>query len=141
MGALEDLFRHDQDLHGEEDSLRQQQTGKPLRRVFHWRLETPKASKALVILRYFPEGDVVEVISEPGHFTFSEDFQYAFQVLCGDYALNPKKTACFERFLEKRLHCYRQQYIQFRITEGLVSREIVSDFQFNDLLNQLSRWK
>lgn len=141
MGALEDLFRHDQDLHREEDSPRRRQTGEPLRSVFHWRLETPKASKALLILRYFPPGNVVTTISQPGHFTFSEDFQYAFSVVCGYFDLNPQRTACFERFTEKRIHCHRQRYIQFRMTQGSVSREIISGFEFDQLLNQLSQWK
>jgi len=137
MGDLEEFFRRDQKIHGE--LLGGKDAHLLVRRVFYWRLETPKASKALLDLRYFGKKTVVVAFSQPGHFTFSEDFLYAFNLLCGNFDLHPNKTACFERFLEKRIHCHRQKYIQFRLVGDIVSREFLSGEDFDRLITRLNQ--
>lgn len=133
MENLEEFFRHDQKLHGEKDAHL------PLRRIFHWRLETPKASKALIDLRYFGSRAVIVAYSQPGYFKFSEDFLYAFDRLCGDFGLESHNTACFEWFLHKAdFNISSAKYMQFRLTANMVTREILEINDFRRFLEQLS---
>lgn len=143
MGALEDFFRKDQARHNLEDAFLLAKSNNGLtafRQIFHWRLNTPEASKALICLRNFSCGNVVVTASSlpDSHFKFSQDFSHAFSVLCGDFDLHPQNTACFEWFMEEGcLGLLSKKYIQFRLTEGIVSREILSESEFYHLINRL----
>lgn len=123
----------------ERDRRRFIQSTEPHQQIFYWRLKTPEASKALISLRYFPSGDIVSVCSLPdSHFSFSNDFKYAFSVLCGNFALKPCRTACFEWFMSSaELNFLEKKYIQFRLTGEIVSREILSEADFCHLINRL----
>ncbi|MEQ9486165.1 hypothetical protein [Coleofasciculus sp. F4-SAH-05] len=113
----------------------------PIRQIFYWRMNTPKASRALITLRHFNCGTIVSVRSLPtSHHTFSEDFKYAFAQLCGDYDLQPTSTACYEEFFDKdKLNLYHKKYIELRLTDGLVSREILMERDFYHLINRLKQ--
>lgn len=125
MGALEDFFREDQKRH----------QGEPVRVLFHWRLGTREASKALLTLRHFDVGCVVSAFSlYPSKYTFSGDFKYASQKVCADYSLKPASTAFFEEYISS----LGIRYIEFRSTEGIISREILAQKDFHLLLERLS---
>ena len=111
-----------------------------IRQTFYWRLNTRKASRALITLRFFESGTVVSVrsISE-SYYTFSGDFNYAFSVLCANFHLHPTETACYEEYFVKdwRLGFYCQKYIEFRLMDELIHREIISAKEFYLMVNQL----
>lgn len=143
MGALEDFFKEDQEQHRLEDAFLLAKSNHELtafRQVFHWRLNTRKASKALICLRHFSSGNVVITVSSlpDSYFKFSQDFAYAFSVICGNFDLQPQKTACFEWFLEPGdLGLFSKKYIQFRLTGDFVSRETLTEQEFCHFINQL----
>lgn len=111
----------------------------PTRKVLYWRLQTPQASKALITLRTYRTGTIVVAKSLPeSHFKFSEDFGYAFSVLCANYDLRAESTACFEEFLDTDcLGLHNKKYMEFRVTGYMLHREILREQEFYDLINRL----
>jgi len=114
-----------------------------IRRAFYWRLNTEKASQALITLRFFECGTVVSARSvSSSHYTFSSDFIRSFSLLCEEYELNPETTACYEEYFVKdlRLGFYTRKYIEFRLLgglEGFVYREVISEKDFFLLINRM----